>query len=63
MWRDPIVEEVRRAREELARRASYNLHTLFENLRKNEKKRGGRVVSRIESGVVYSKVTQDGKPD
>lgn len=37
-WVDPIVQEVREAREELARQANYDLHTLFQNLRKNEKK-------------------------
>ena len=48
MWRDPIVEEVRQAGEELAKRANYNLHIFLENLRKNEKKRKAKVVSRIK---------------
>jgi hypothetical protein len=47
MWRDPIVEEVRQAGEELAKRADYNLHTFLENLRKNEKKRKAKIVSRV----------------
>ena len=38
MWKDPIVEEVRKAGEELARQANYDLHTFCENLRKNAKK-------------------------
>ncbi len=37
MWKDPIVQEVRKAGEELARQADYNLHTFFQKLRKNEK--------------------------
>jgi hypothetical protein len=37
MWKDPIVQEARKAGEELARQADYNLHTFFQKLRKNEK--------------------------
>jgi hypothetical protein len=54
MWKDPIVEEVRKAREELARRANYDFHTFFENLRRNEKKRKNRVVSRVKDEVIHS---------
>ena len=54
MWKDPIVEEVRKAGEELARQANYDLHTLCENLRKNEKKRKGKVVS-LEKKATSSK--------
>ena len=53
MWKDPIVEEVRKAGEELARRANYDLHTFFENLRKNEKKRKARVVSRVKDKAMH----------
>lgn len=42
MWRDPIVEEVRKAGEQLARRANYDLHTFFQNLRNNEKNKEGK---------------------
>lgn len=45
-WIDPIVQEVREAREELARQADYDLHTFFQNLRKDEKKRKTEVVSK-----------------
>lgn len=45
MWKDPIVEEVRKAGEELAREANYDLHTFCENLRKKEKQHKGEVVS------------------
>ena len=61
MWKDPIVEEVRKAGEELARRANYDLHTFFENLRRNEKKRKNRVVSRVKDEVIHS--SEHGKPD
>ena len=38
MWEDPIVNEVRKASEDLAKQANYDLHTFFQNLRNNEKK-------------------------
>ena len=34
MWKDPIVQEVRKAGEELARQADYDLHTFFRNCEK-----------------------------
>jgi hypothetical protein len=45
MWRDPIVEEVRKAREELFKQANYDLHALFESLRKSQKERNVKMVS------------------
>ena len=48
MWDDPIVSDVRKAGEELAKKANYDLHTFFENLRNNEKKRKIKIVSRIK---------------
>jgi len=48
MLNDPIVNEVREAGEELAKRANYNLHTFFQNLRNNEKKQKRKVVSKAE---------------
>ena len=48
MWIDPIVKEVRDAGAELARKANYDLHTLFKNLRKNEKRRRAKIVSRCD---------------
>jgi hypothetical protein len=45
MWKDPIVDEVRKAGEQLAKEAKYDLHTFFENMRRNEKKRKVKIVS------------------
>jgi len=45
---DPIVQEVRKAGEELAKQANYDLHAFFQNLRNNEKKRDYKVVSRLK---------------
>ncbi len=42
MWKDPVVEEVREAREELAIRAGYDFKIYINNLSKT------KVVSRIK---------------
>lgn len=39
MWKDPIVEEVRSARDSIAKRFGYDLKRIFADLRKSEKKR------------------------
>jgi len=49
MWKDPIVQEARKAGEELARQADYNLHTFFQKLRKNEKEGLYEVSKRVVS--------------
>ncbi len=38
MWKDPIVEEVRKAGEELAKKSNYNLQSMLQSLRESEKK-------------------------
>ncbi len=48
MWEDPIVNEVRKIREEIAKQANYDLHTYFENLRNTAKKRKWKTVSGIK---------------
>ncbi len=48
MWKDPIVNEVRKVREEIAKQSNYDLHTYFENLRNNAKKREWKTVSGIK---------------
>ena len=57
MWRDPIVQEVRKAGEELAKKANYDLHTFFQNLRNNEKKRKYKVVSRLRKQTTFSRAS------
>jgi hypothetical protein len=58
MQKDPIVEEVRKAGEELFKQANYDLHTLFENIRKSQKERNIKVVSilKVESSNVVESV-------
>lgn len=48
MGNDPIVEKVRRAGEEIAGRANHDLRALFDQLRKREKQRKAKVVSRMK---------------
>ena len=42
---DPIVEEVRQAREEYARQFNYDLHVICEDLRRSQAASGALVVS------------------
>ena len=45
MWKDPIVEEVRRVRDEQAKAFEYDLHAICENLRKKQNSSGHEIVS------------------
>ena len=44
-WRDPIVEEVRKVREEHAARFNYDLKAIAEDLRLRQAKSGHKIVS------------------
>lgn len=46
MWRDPIVEEIHRVRDEQAKKFGYDLHALCEDIRKNEATSGRKLVTR-----------------
>jgi hypothetical protein len=45
MWKDPIVEEVRKVREEHAARFDYDLVRIFHDLKEQEQQSGRKVVS------------------
>ena len=45
MLKDPIVEEVRRIRDELSARFDYNIEAIVENARKEQKASGRKTVS------------------
>jgi hypothetical protein len=45
MARDPIVEEIRRNRQELAKRFDYDLRSIIEDARKRQEAGGKTVVS------------------
>ncbi len=45
MMKDEVVEQVRKAREELASKSSYDLKTILADARKRQKESGQKVVS------------------
>lgn len=54
---DPIIREVREVREQLAREAGYDLHTMCERLREAEKRHPERVVC-LQPQVANSKADE-----
>ena len=47
-WSDPIVDEVRRAREAYAARFNYDLRAIYRDLKEQEKRSGRKIVSYVE---------------
>ena len=47
-WSDPIVDEVRRARDAYAARFNYDLRAIFRDLKEQEKRSGRQIVSYAE---------------
>lgn len=45
MWKDPIVEEVRKIREEHAARFGFDLKAIYDDLKKTEKQSERNIVS------------------
>ena len=45
MWQDPIVEEVRKARDEHAAKFDYDLKRIFADLKEQEKRSGRQYVT------------------
>ena len=45
MWQDPIVEEVRQAREAYAARFNYDLQAMFRDLKEQEERNPAKKVS------------------
>ena len=52
-WEDPIVEEIRRYREEYAARFNHDLQAIFEDLEKQQE----------QSGLTYVDYSNVGKKD
>lgn len=46
MWRDPIVEEIHRIREQQAKALGDNLHAICQDIRKKEIVSGRKLVTR-----------------
>jgi hypothetical protein len=55
MWKDKIVEETRKAREEHAAKFEYDLNAIYLDLKKQEKRSGLKVVSLSVKHPVISK--------
>lgn len=45
MWRDPVVEEVRKLRDEYAKQFDYDLKRIFQDLQEQERQGDREVVS------------------
>jgi hypothetical protein len=45
MWKDPIVEEVRKVRDDHAASLDYDLGRIFQDLKEREQQSGRKVVS------------------
>ena len=45
MWRDEIIEEVRKTRDEYAAKFDYDLDAIYKDIKKQEKKSQRKVVS------------------
>lgn len=52
MWKDNIVEDVRKVREEHASKFNYDLDAIFDDLKKQEKRGGRQVVSLPERHII-----------
>jgi len=44
MWEDPIVQEVREIRKELSARFNFDVHAIFEDLRKKQTATGSKLM-------------------
>jgi len=51
MWKDPIVEEVRRRREEFASQFDFDIKAIGEELRRQQRARGCKSVTRSPKRV------------
>ena len=45
MWKDPIVEKVRKTRQAHAKKFNYDLHAICEDLRKQERRTRRKLVT------------------
>jgi hypothetical protein len=55
---DPIVEEVRKARDAHAARFNYDLDAMYRDIKEQEKKSGRKFVSFVPARVVQSERAQ-----
>ena len=62
MWEDPIVAEVRSARERLAGKFAFDVHSIFADLRKRQVKLGRRLVRRQSPSETEQMASPDHDP-
>ena len=46
MWRDPIVDQVRKARDDFARRFNYDIEAIVRDVQSRQKENGAALVDR-----------------
>jgi hypothetical protein len=63
MWEDPIVVEVRKARDEHAAKFGYDLRLIFEDIRRQEKESGRKTVTRPPRAVQQSRPAEKTQSD
>jgi hypothetical protein len=51
MWKDEIVEEVRKVRDEYAAKFGYDLDAIYEDIKKQEKQTQRKIVSLLPKKV------------
>ena len=56
-WSDPIVDEVRRARDAYAAGFNYDLRAIYRDLKEQEKRSGRKLVSYAESSTAVDELT------
>ena len=59
-WSDPIVDEVRRARDAYAARFNYDLRAIFRDLKEQEKRSGRKLTSYAENAEPYQALQPTG---
>ena len=59
MWEDPIVSDVRRIREELSERFSFDVSAIFADIRKRQTTLGSRLVRRKRGDEAEPTATND----
>jgi hypothetical protein len=62
MWEDPIVADVRRAREELSARFNFDVKAIFADMRNRQGALGDRLVSRRKRSESKNTTAQEKKP-
>ena len=63
MIRDPIVEEVRKAREDYARQFNFDLRAMMADLQRRQQERGAKTVSFPPKRRERAAITSDARPN